>query len=288
MHGHSYDDIDWDTRLRQLRENDELTAAEIGRLAAALVSQGEHCRSVVDIGSGAGGAAAAFASALPSGELTLVDSAPELLAEAHRHASEAAGDRVRVRSVRADVAADDLSAVVDQADLVYASLVVHHLPDQLAGLRRLSELVRPGGRLVVVETGLWPRVLPWDVGVGRPGLEDRLLAARQAEFREMREGMPEAARLPMGWTSALKEIGLREVTSWSYLVDWPAPATGHVLNVVLRRLESLRTVAWTGCSAADFDALEQLLDEQGPHYAGNRDDLYYLSADTVCVGTRPV
>ncbi|NYH80027.1 SAM-dependent methyltransferase [Actinopolyspora biskrensis] len=287
MHSHSHDNIDWDARLRELREEDELAAAETGRLAAALVSGGRNCESVVDVGSGAGGAAAAFASALPSGLVTLVDSAPELLAEAQRHADESAGENVRVRGVRGDVATEELSDSVEPADLVFASLMVHHLPDQLDGLRRLSRLVRPGGRLVVVESGLWARTLPWDVGVGQPGLEERLLAARQTWFRRMREEMPGAVRLPVGWTTALGRAGLDEITSWSYLVDRQAPATGPVLNVVLRRLRWLREAAWTECSAADVDALDQLLDEDGPNYAGGRDDLYYLSADTVYVGTKP-
>lgn len=287
MHSHSHDNIDWDTRLRELREEDELAAAETGRLAAALVSGGGNCESVVDVGSGAGGAAAAFASALPSGLVTLVDSAPELLAEAQRHAEESAGENVRVRGVRGDAATAELSDSVEPADLVFASLMVHHLPDELDGLRRLSRLVRPGGRLVVVESGLWARTLPWDVGVGQPGLEDRLLAARQTWFRRMREEMPGSVRLPVGWSTALSQAGLDEVTSWSYLVDRPAPATGPVLNVVLRRLRWLREAAWTECSAADVDALDQLLDEDGPNYAGGREDLYYLSADTVYVGTKP-
>ncbi|SDR20026.1 methyltransferase [Actinopolyspora saharensis] len=287
MHGHSHDNIDWDSRLSELREEDELTAAETGRLAADLVSDGRNCESVVDVGSGAGGAAAAFAAALPSGLVTLVDSAPELLAEARRRAEESAGANVRVRGVPGDVATAEPSDSVEPADLVFASLMVHHLPDQLDGLRRLSRLVRPGGRLVVVESGLWARTLPWDVGVGQPGLEDRLLAARQTWFRRMREEMPGSVRLPVGWATALRQAGLDEVTSWSYLVDRPAPATGPVLNVVLRRLRWLREAAWTECSAADVDALDQLLDENGPNYAGDRDDLYYLSADTVYVGTKP-
>ncbi|SDP83895.1 Trans-aconitate methyltransferase [Actinopolyspora xinjiangensis] len=288
MHHHSHDNIDWDTRLRQLRDEDSLTATQTRRVAETLVSGRESCRSVIDVGSGAGGASAAFAEALPGGTVTLVDSAPELLAAAERHTAAHASPGVEVHSVRADAADEELGARVGQADLVFCSLVVHHLPDQLAGLRRLVELVRPGGRLVVVESGLWAHVLPWDVGVGEPGLEERLLAARHSWFRRMRAEMPGTVRLPVGWSTALRQAGLDDVESWSYLVDWPAPVTGPVRDIVLRRLEWLREAAVEECSADDLAALDQLLDEHGPHYAGRRDDLYYLAAHSVFVGSKPM
>jgi hypothetical protein len=49
----------------------------------------------------------------------------------------------------------------------------------------------------------------------------------------------------------------------------------------------LRRDADERLAAEDVEALNQLLDPEGEHYAGNRDDLYYLSANTVHVGTKP-
>ncbi|MGP4019155.1 class I SAM-dependent methyltransferase [Saccharopolyspora sp. 5N708] len=287
MTAHSHDNIDWDAHLQRLRDADELNAPEIAQLVATLLRPTD--RTVIEIGAGAGGTAAAFAAALAEsgGAVTVVDGAPQLLAAARAQAEEVS-DRVGVRAVQADAAADSLiEAVGQQADLVIAAFVVHHLPDQLAGLRRLVRLVRPGGRLAIVEFGLQTKVLPTDVGVGEPGLEARLIAAREDWFQQMRSEMTGSVRLPMGWTKALSAAGLVEARSWSYLVDRPAPVDGPGREAVLRRLHLLRRNAEDRISPADLAALEELLDESSEHYAGNRDDVYYLTANTVHIGTRP-
>ncbi|KAA5837184.1 class I SAM-dependent methyltransferase [Saccharopolyspora hirsuta] len=288
---HSHDNIDWDAHLQRLREADELTAPETAERVARLLRPSD--RTVLEIGSGAGGTAAAFAAALADsgGEVVVVDTAPELLAAAADRAG-AVSDRVTVHAVQADAAEDGLVEAVaqagapTQADLVYAAFVVHHLPDQLAGLRRLAELVRPGGRLAIVEFGLQTRVLPDDVGLGEPGLEGRLIAGREQWFRQMRAEMTGTTRLPVGWGTALAEAGLSDVRSWSYLVDRPAPLDEIGRSAVLRRLGLLRRHAEEFLDPADLAALDQLLDETGEHYAGNRDDVYFLTANTVHVGTR--
>ena len=59
---------------------------------------------------------------------------------------------------------------------------VHHLADEVAGLRRLATALRPEGRLVVLEGGLDSRYLPADCGLGRPGLEGRIADAQEDWF----------------------------------------------------------------------------------------------------------
>ena len=290
---HSHDNMDWDAHLQRLRERDELRAPETAELAGELLRPED--RVVVDIGAGAGGSAAAFAESLAGsgGAVTIVDSAPELLSEAVARAQRSAGSGVEVRSVTADAASDELVDAVRSingggADLVFASFFVHHLPDQLAGLRRLAELLAPGGRLAVLEAGLEPRVLPWDVGFAEPGLEGRLVAARGEWFRRMREEIPGSVRLPVGWSEALSQAGLQEVGSWSSLIDRPAPVSGVALSVVLGHLEWLREDAEQRVSDDDVRAIDALLDPESPQYAEKRRDLGYLRADTVHVGTRPL
>lgn len=286
-HSHSHDGIDWNEKIASLRERDELLAPESAELVRALLRKQD--RSVIDVGSGAGGMSAAFADALwdTGGTVVLVDSAPELLAEGERNAVAAAGSGVAVRSVAADVAEGDLTQV-GAADLVFASRAVHHLPDQVAGLRRLASLVRPGGQLAIVESGLESRALPWDVGLAEPGLELRLAAARAEWFREMRADMGGSVRMPFGWSRALGEAGLEQVRSWTQLVDRPAPVSGPAFKAVVERLEWLRRGAEGRVAQEDLDAVDALLDPGGPHYVGNRDDVYYLVADTVHVGGKPV
>ncbi len=284
MAGHTHDGIDWPTWLHRLREADAVAAGARRALARRLV--GPRTRVVVDVGSGAGGMGVAFAEEMADsgGTVVLVDPVPELLDAAVAQVSEAAGRRVEVQAVRADAGSDELLNTVPRADLVIASFVVHHLPDQQRGLARLAALVSPGGRLAIVESGLEQRCVPWDVGVGEPGLQGRLTAAHGMWFRGMRAGMDGAVRLPVGWGHALRDAGLTEVSSFSYLIDEPEP-TDQVHAAVVRWLSGLREVAADWIDEADRHAVDQLLDPAGPHYVGLRDDVFLLAVHTVHIGT---
>lgn len=250
--------------------------------------------TVVDIGSGAGGQAAAFARVLAArggGRIVLVDASPELLEAAGQAVAQALGggvlaESVSVEKVCADAASDELLKQVPEADLVWASRVVHHLPDEQAGVTRLARLVRAGGWLALSEGGLATRYLPWDIGVGEPGLQDRLNAARDVWFAAMRAEMPDSVRMPYGWGIALGKAGLTEVTSFTALTDHPAPAAPAVRDAVVEWLTSLSERMDEGLSESDRAALKALLDPSADSYVGARDDVFLLSASTVYVGRR--
>lgn len=283
---HSHDEIDWAGWFERLRGADGLAAEAQRQVAARLVRP--DTRVVVDVGSGAGGMGAAFAETLPAGgTVVLVDTAPELLYAATAHVRAVGGTRVEVRAIQADADTDTLLELVPRADLVFASFVVHHLPDQQRGIERLSTLVRPGGRLALVENGLEQRCLPWDLGLGEPDLQGRLIAARGEWFRQMRAGMDDVVRLPVGWNRALADAGLVDVSSFSYLVDRPAPPTDEVRTAVLHWLSGIAEVAQPWISEPDLRVISALLDEDGQHYIGQRDDVFMLTAHTVYVGTAP-
>ncbi|MDQ3152256.1 MAG: methyltransferase domain-containing protein [Actinomycetota bacterium] len=284
MVAHTHDGIDWTTWLHRLREADAVVEGARRALARRLV--GPQTRVVLDVGSGAGGMGVAFAEALSGsgGTVVLVDAVPELLDAATAQVSAAAGPRVEVRAVRADAGSDELLSTLPRADLVFASFVVHHLPDQQAGLDRLAALLTPGGRLAIVESGLEQRCLPWDIGVGEPGLQGRLTAAHGEWFRGLRAGMEGAVRLPVGWGHALRDAGLTEVSSFSYLIDEPEP-TEQVRAAAIRWLSGMLEMAAAWIDEADRHTVDQLLDPAGPHYVGGRDDVFLLAAHTVHVGT---
>lgn len=284
-HSHAHDGIDWAHCLERLGTLDELNADTLRELALRLL--GPRTRTVVDVGSGAGGMSAAFAEAMSDsgGTVILVDAVPELVDAAAERVRAAAGQRVEVRTVHADAASDALLDQVPRADLVFASFMVHHLPDQQRGVDRLAALVDPGGRLALVEGGLDQRCLPWDVGVGEPGLQERLSAARGEWFRRMRADMDGVVRLPVGWNRAMTDAGLTGVDSFSYLIDHPAPPTDRVREAVLQWLSGLREMAREWASDADLDAADQLLDPDSPHHVGGRDDVFVLAAHSVHVGT---
>ena len=222
------------------------------------------------------------------GTLVLVDLVPELLAAAQEAAVAAmgVGGAVNVRTHQADVADPGSFGGLPDADLVWASNVVHHVPDQGAAVTRLAGLLAPGGCLALSEGGLSMRCLPWDVGVGEPGLQDRLIAAHGTWFQGMRADMTGAVRMPTGWNRVLGAAGLSGVTAFSYLVDVPAPLSEAGQDAVVSWLTWMTHGTADLLSPDDLAALHRLLDPADPAYVARRDDVFMLKASTVHIGWR--
>jgi ubiquinone/menaquinone biosynthesis C-methylase UbiE len=289
---HTHDGIDWTSRLEAFRRADEVAAPARREVAERLVGLLPDGATVADIGSGAGGMSAALASALSAkggGRVILVDAVPELLSAAESRVREeltTAVDPVELRTVRVDAASEELPDLVPNADLVWASRVLHHLPDQQRGLAGLVRVLAPGGWLALVEGGLATQCLPWDIGVGEPGLVDRLTSAQNAWFADMRATMPGVTRLTVGWSRAMADAGLADVSSFSYLIDRPAPATELTRQSAVDWLSWIGGVAAERLDASDQVAVSRLLDPDDPAYVGKRDDVFVLSASTVHMGRK--
>ncbi|WP_329051615.1 class I SAM-dependent methyltransferase [Amycolatopsis sp. NBC_01488] len=287
MSAHTHDDIDWADRLAQLRMADALDAEALAPVARRLLARLPGRPTLLDVGCGAGGMSVLFARELSRGEggtVVLLDATPALLAEARRAVAEAAGENVEVVGVHGDLADPRLAERVPGVHLVWASGVVHHVGDQQAALRALAGLVRPGGVLAIGEGGLEMRCLPWDVGVGRPGLEHRLLAARAEWFAGMRAGLPGSVAMPYGWPRALREAGLADVESFGALIDHPMPGSDLLREYVVHRVGWLAESAGERLDAADREAVAALTDPDGPDFLGHRDDLFLFGAKAIHCG----
>jgi len=193
---------------------------------------------------------------------------------------------VAVDRVQADVASVDLDHLVPKADLVWASSMVHHLPDQQAGVAGLVTALMPGGVLALVEGSPPTFCLPWDLGLGAPGLERRMLAARDQRFEQMRAEMAGAARMPYGWNVALHKAGLERVGAFSFLVDRPAPPDQTVRDYVVEHVSWLYSDVAELLSQNDRDVLNALLDPADESYLGRRDDIFVLGVKTIHFGFR--
>lgn len=176
------------------------------------------------------------------------------------------------------------------ADVIWGSASIHHLADQQAGITALAGLLAPGGRLALAEGGLKPRHLPWDLGVGTPGLELRFEAAQDAWFAGMRASVPGSVPMPYGWTTALKRAGLTEVTTRSQLIEHGVPLAAEVKERVLKmfshRVERLSETPEL-LVPEDLDTWSRLVDPGDPLWLGNRDDLFWLEARSVHIGQDP-
>lgn len=285
----THDGIDWSSRLAGMRRYGALQAEALQEVAKRLVAPLPDAPVVMDVGCGAGSMSVPLVTALKEhggGVLVLVDATPELLDAACTAARAEADGAVSVKPVLADLATEDPLTFTGPVELIWGSRVVHHLPDQLKGVRRLVSALAPGGWLALAEGGLETRFLPWDLGVGAPGLPDRLAAARAEWFVSMRENMTGSVRLPVGWNVALGDAGLGEISAFSFVVDHPAPAKQQVRDWAVDRLTWLTEIAAPRLHAADRDALRRLLNPSDSEYVGARDDVFLLETDTVHVGRR--
>jgi SAM-dependent methyltransferase len=290
---HTHDGIDWMARLSGLRKADQVDAPAAREVADRLIEKTPRGCTVLDVGSGAGGMSVALIEAMSQhggGRIVLVDATPELLesaGELARDTAAAHGDAVTVDTTLVDLADRDSLALVPKAGLLWAANVVHHLPDQQQTLADLAGLLNSVGCLALSEGGLPLRCLPWDIGVGDPGLHERLSAVQGNWFRTMRADMPDAVPLPYGWNRALANVGLVGVTAFSYLIDQPAPATEPVRESVLKWLEWMGQIGEGQLTDSDIDTVRRLLDDADPAYVGNRDDVFMLTARTVHLGWAP-
>jgi SAM-dependent methyltransferase len=278
-------DIDWAEHAARLAGTARDDAGWYAAVAAALVRPSD--RVLVDVGCGGGGMAIALAAAAPPGaDVVALDAAEPVLVAAEANAS-AAG--ARVRFAQADIAGGG-AALAERigapADLVWASAVVHHAPDQQAAVTDLAGLLAPGGRLALAEGGLRPRHLPWDVGIGEPGLEMRLDAAQDRWFAGMRAELPGSVPMPYGWAEALRRAGLTDVTTHSMLLERPPPLAEAELATIAERLrwfvDRMRDAGML--PAEDERTWARLVDPADAAFLGRRSDVFRLEARTVYVG----
>lgn len=223
------------------------------------------------------------------GKVVALDSDPDVLDRAKARISDA-GLTGQITTIAHDLTdgVDPVRAVLAGADLIWASSSLHHVGDQQRVITGLAGLLGQGGRLALAEGGLAERHLPWDLGVGQPGMEIRLDAAQDRWFGQMRAELPDSVPMPYGWAQALRSAGLGHIATASVLFEDPAPLPPSGRDVVLAHLTDRVDRLASGGFLDDMDsgAWKQLLDPGDPAWLGHRDDLFSLSARTLYVGVR--
>jgi SAM-dependent methyltransferase len=255
-------------------------------------------RRILDLGSGTGTGTLALLERFGRADVIAVDISAEML---HRLADKARalGVAGQVRTVQADL--DAAWPAVGLADLVWASASLHHLADPDRVLTEVFAALRPGGLLVVAELDSFPRFLPDDLGLGRPGLETRCHDALDQD---------RAALLPhlgSDWGARLSGAGFIVEAERPFVIELTPPlpaAASRYVQASLRRLRSglggqlhdSQThdgqvldgqVLDMRISAEDLATLDTLIDSDGPDGVRQRDDLSVRTTRTVWVARRP-
>lgn len=105
-------------------------------------------RRVVDVATGTGDLAIALARRIPAAEVTGIDLSAQMLAVARRKA-EAAGLAGRIRLEEGD--GERLPLPDASADAATVAFGIRNFGDPEAGLAELRRILKPGGRLVILE-----------------------------------------------------------------------------------------------------------------------------------------
>lgn len=235
-------------------------------------------RRILDLGCGTGTGTFALLRQFIGAEVVAVDSSAQML---HRLGDTARrlGLADQVHTVEADL--DGAWPHIGAVDFVWASASLHHLADPHRVLTDVFGSLRPGGLLIAVEFDSFPRFLPEDVGLGRPGLEARCHAAL-AEGRAV-----DLPHLGDDWGPRLSQAGFAIEAERDFVIELAPPlppSAGRYAQASLRRARSSLDGR---ISADDLATLDTLIDSHGPASVLRRDDLTVRAARSVWVARRP-
>ena len=232
---------------------------------------------ILDLGSGTGSATLVLAQEFGDAEVLAVDQSAEMLGRIRAKALDL-GLAGRIGTLQADL--DGPWPAIDAADVVWASLSLHHLADPDRVLGDVFAATRPGGLFAIAEIGSPIRFLPDDIGTGRPGLEERCHAALdEMHTREL-------PHLGADWGERLARAGFKLVAERTFAIDpgQPLPAaTQRYAQVYLRRTRG----RLDGMIAAEDLATLDTLIGDGPGSVLHRPDLGVHGTRVIWAGQRP-
>jgi SAM-dependent methyltransferase len=235
-------------------------------------------RRVLDLGTGTGNGAIALARLFGAAEVIAVDQSAEFLSRLSAKAA-ALGLADRIRTIEADL--DGPWPVTGTVDVVWTSMVLHHLADPDRALAEIYAAIKPDGLLAVAEMSDTVRFLPHDLGLGRPGFE--------ARYHEVASGIATAAMPMLGahWGPHLSGAGFTDVIKRRFDIEVPPPlpaAAGRYMQLSLHRAHG---DVGEAMAPDDLATLEALISDDGPHSVRRRQDLTIRGTRTLWTGRHP-
>jgi SAM-dependent methyltransferase len=246
--------------------------AWIQQLAAGLPP-----RRILDLGCGTGTGALALLQRFEQADVVALDISAQLL---HRLTGKARdlGVADRVRTVQADL--DGAWPAIGTVDLAWASSSLHHMADPGRVLTGVFAALRPGGLLAVIEMDSFPRFLPDDLGIGRPGLEARCHAALADRHAD------EMPHLGSDWGPPLSQAGFTIEAERPFVIDLAPPLPAPAGRYARATLGRIRSSLDGRISTDDLATLDTLLDSDGPDSILQRRDLTVRTARTAWLARR--
>ena len=270
------DDAEWAAMAAHVELEAEVLISFLTDTSSLLTDlsrqNGLDVRRVIDIGSGPGVGTAVLAEQFPSATVVAVDGSAEMLESVARRAEELhLSERVETRHVELPAGFEE----VGTADLVWAAMVLHHVGVEAGTLRSLRSLLEPGGLLGIAEFGDRLRFLAdsADMGVGEPGLWERLDAAGMAWLESTRPGSPQTAA-SVDYPTTIEAAGFELVVDQVMGMHLEPPLETRARRVALGHLQRMRHVFDPWLEPSDRDALDVLIAEGHPLGIMQRDDAF--------------
>ena len=266
--------MDWGAMGEKIELEGEVLAGFVHDAARSIKDRlaGAPVCTIVDIGSGPGVGSCILAGAFPEATVTAVDASEALLARARARA-ERLGLGARVRTRAGDLG-QGLTAP-EPADLIWASMMLHHVHDQEAALAAIRRTIRVSGWLAIAEFGAPLVCIP------PAELDDYadVLARCQAAVRDwLPEQLPSGPAGPTAQQralqAALERTGFGLVEHAALTVELPAPLPVDARRFVVQSFGRLREIAEPRLDAADIAKLDELLDPHNPRGLPTRNDLF--------------
>jgi SAM-dependent methyltransferase len=283
-HGHvQLDEAAWENLATQTELEGELLLGFVTDAARWVTElrgpDAPAVRQVLDIGSGPGVGTCELARCFPDAHVVAVDSSPAMLERARRRiAAHGLDARIGTHLAELPHGLDELEA----ADVIWASMSLHHVGDEVAALRVLHGLLEPPGLLAVAERAEPMRVLPDDFGIGRPGLAARLDEAGARWFAAMRDGLTDAvpsADLSSMLTAAGFEVAASRLARLH--VDPPLPEDAR--RAVLGHLRRTREQLADSLDDDDRRTLDVLVDADDRNGVMHRADVFVAASRRIAI-----
>lgn len=265
-HGHSdhSHDFDWDAMAAFAELEAEVLMPFLDEAMAELAGiarrDGLDVHRILDVGSGPGVATCRLAEQFGEAGVIAADGSAEMLAHVEARGQRLGlQDRVQTRLIDLPDGIESLGS----ADLIWLSMVLHHVGDEAGALRSLRARLPPGGMLALVEFGDPLRVLPDDAEVGGPETWHRLDAAREVWMGEMRASLPGAVPSD-GYPEMLAAAGFEVVVDRRVPIRFDAPLDQRGRQLALHHLTRMRERVGPYAEAADLAVLDRLVSESDP------------------------